>query len=138
MKKVIFDAGPLVAWFCPRDEHHAWAIKTFTQISPGSFICEAVLAEVCYLAAKEGVARSKVIEFIEDGGLEVVALGTQMPVIRELLDHYADIPMDFADACVVRLAELRPDAVVCTTDGHFKFFRKHQHENIQVLAPFTA
>jgi len=27
MKPIIFDTGPVVAWFCPRDEHHAWPEK---------------------------------------------------------------------------------------------------------------
>ena len=46
--------------------------------------------------------------------------------------------MDYADACVVRLAELFPKATVCTPDGHFKFFRKHQRDTIPLLAPFPA
>ena len=51
MKRVILDAGPLVAWFCPRDEHHAWAGEAFKQIKPGGLVCEAVIAEVRHLVA---------------------------------------------------------------------------------------
>jgi len=46
--------------------------------------------------------------------------------------------MDFADASMVRLAEQFPDLTVCTTDSHFQFFRKHQHDRIELLAPFTT
>ena len=138
MKPVIFDSGPLVAFFCPRDTHHAWALQIFAEIPPGGIICEAVLTEVCYLAAKAGVPRSKVLEFVEDGCLQAIHLGNDLPAIRELLDQYADTPMDFADACVVRLAELHANSTVCTTDGHFNFFRKHQIEKISLLAPFAA
>jgi len=137
MKPVIFDTGPLVAWFCPRDEHHPWARKTFTQIPAGGFLCEAVLAEVCHLVAKDGIARGKVLEFVERGGLTSVPLSGELRALRELLDRYADAPMDFADACVVRLAELQTDVTVCTTDGHFRFFRKNGHEPISLLAPFA-
>jgi predicted nucleic acid-binding protein len=136
MKPVIFDTGPMVAWFCPRDEHHAWVRQVFTQIPSGGIICEAVLAEVCHLVARDGIPRGKVLELVERGGFRPAALGGEFPVIRQLLDRYADTPMDFADACVVRLAELHPDSVICTTDGHFKFFRKHQRETIALLAPF--
>ncbi len=138
MKPVIFDTGPLVAWFCPRDEHHAWARKTFTEIPAGSFICEAVLAEVCHLVAKDGIARGKVLEFVERGGLISVPLSGELPVLPELLDRYADAPMDFADACVVRLAEIHTNVTVCTTDGHFRFFRKNGHELIPLLSPFIG
>lgn len=138
MKLVIFDTGPLVAWFCPRDKHHGWASQAFTQIPPGGLICEAVLAEVCHLVAKDGIPRGKVLEFVERGGLTPVFLGGEFPVLRELLNRYADTPMDFADACVVRLAELHDDATVCTTDGDFRFFRKNGRAPISLLSPFSA
>ena len=138
MKRVIFDTGPLVAWFCPRDEHHSWARHTFAQIPPGGLICEAVIAEVCHLVAKEGVARCKVIEFVKRGGIATVSLGGELGAIRGLLDRYADTPMDFADACIVRLAELHSDSAVCTTDRHFGFFRRSGSETIPVIAPFTV
>lgn len=138
MNPVILDTGPLVAWFCPRDEHHAWARHTFTQLTPGTIICEAVLAEVCHLVAKDGIARGKVLEFVERGGVVTASMAGELPLLRELLDRYADAPMDFADACVVRLAELHADSAVCTTDGHFRFFRKHGRETISLLAPFAA
>ena len=43
---------------------------------------------------------------------------------RELLNHYADVLMDFADACGVRLAELHMDNSICTTDRDFRFSAK--------------
>lgn len=44
--------------------------------------------------------------------------------------------MDFADACVVRMAELNSRAVVCTVDSHFRFVRKSSGESIALLDPF--
>jgi predicted nucleic acid-binding protein len=61
-----------------------------------------------------------------------------MPAIRALMERYKDAPMDFADACVVRMAELNPQATVSTTDSHFRFFRKSSGELIALLAPFAA
>jgi uncharacterized protein len=138
MKPVIFDTGPLVAWFCPRDKHCAWARETFAQIPAGGLVCEAVLAEVCHLVAKDGIPRGKVLEFVEQGGLMPIFLGGEFPALRELLNRYADTPMDFADACIVRLAEIHTDSIVCTTDGDFRFFRKNGREPISLLAPFAT
>jgi predicted nucleic acid-binding protein len=134
----ILDTGPIVAWFCPRDEHHVWARQAFSQLPDGGIICEAVLTEACHLVAKDGVARGKVIEFVARGRLVPVSLVAELPLIRAMLDQYADAPMDFADACVVRLAELQPDATVCTTDRHFKFYRRNGHQPISLIAPFVA
>ncbi len=138
MKPVIFDTGPLVAWLCPRDKHHAWVRRVFTGIRPGGIVCESVLAEVCHLAAREGIPRGRVIEFILDGGFRVVSLDADLPLIRDLLNRYADTPMDFADACVTRLAELHDGSPVCTTDSDFLIFRKHGSEAIPVIAPFGS
>jgi predicted nucleic acid-binding protein len=136
MNLVIVDTGPLVAWFCPKDAHHLWARRTVGQMPAGAIICEAVLTEVCHLAAKDGIARGKVIEFVERGRLVPVPLTTELPAIRELLERYADLPMDFADACIVRLAEIQPTASVCTVDGDFRVFRRLGVEPIPLIAPF--
>ena len=136
MNLVIVDTGPLVAWFCPKDAHHLWARRTVGQMPAGAIICEAVLTEVCHLAAKDGIARGKVIEFVERGRLVPIPLTTELPAIRELLERYADLPMDFADACIVRLAEIQPTASVCTVDGDFRVFRRLGVEPIPLIAPF--
>lgn len=136
MKLAILDTGPLVAWLCPRDEYHAWARRVFPEVAPGSLVCEAVLAEVCHLVAREGVTRAKVIEFVLRIRLRSPSLSNELIAVRTLLDRYADAPMDFADACVVRLAEMNGELQVCTVDGHFQFFRKNGSEPISLLSPF--
>lgn len=136
MTPVIFDTGPLVAWLCPRDQHHQWALRAFTSIRSPGIVCEAVLTEDCHLAAKEGVPRAKVIDLVHDGRLAVVSLAGELPIIRNLLERYADTPMDFADGCIVRLAELNEDSPVCTTDTDFLVFRKDGNKPISVIAPF--
>jgi predicted nucleic acid-binding protein len=137
MKRGIFDTGPLVSWFCPRDKHHAWAMRAFSEIHSGGIVCEAVLTEVCHLIAKERVPRSRVLDFVIDGDIQIVSLGAESKTIRDYLIRYADTPMDFADACVTRLAELHDGATVCTTDSDFLIYRKHRTETIPLLAPFT-
>ena len=110
-----------VSWWprCPRDEHFDWARQAFTQVAPGSLICEAVIAEACHLVAKERVPRARVIEFAVN-------------------ECYANVGMDFGDACVVRLAELHPEAAVCTTDSDFLIYRKPGNERIPLVAPFSG
>jgi len=137
MKPLILDSGPLVAWFCPRDERHGWARQTLAQLPLGVIVCEAVLAEVCHLAAKDGVARSKVVEFVLRGRLVLAGLAGELARLAELLNQYADRPMDLADACVVRLAEIHDGATVCTTDRDFLFYRMNGREEIPLLAPFS-
>jgi uncharacterized protein len=138
MKPLVMDAGPLIAWFCRKDKYHDWAVGIFDELPAGALVCEAVLAEACHLAAKDGIAPQKILQLVENNDLTLISLAGHVPRIRELLAAYADTPMDFADACVVGLAEFHSNASVRTTDGHFKFFRKNQNEKITLLAPFAA
>lgn len=132
------DAGPLVAWFCTGDSHHAWATRELDRLPSGALVCEAVLAEVCHLVAKDGVRPSAVLRLVEQNDLVLLPLGREIAHIRALLDRYLDVGMDLGDACVVRLAELHPDTIVCTTDTDFRVYWKHGRESIPLLAPFAS
>ena len=138
MTPVVMDAGPLVAWFCTRDAHHQWAVEVFEALPGGALVCEAVLAEACHLAAKDGVAPAALLRLVEQDDLVLVPLGGEIPKIRALLERYAEMGMDLGDACVVRLTELYPTAAVCTTDTDFRIYRKNQREAIPLIAPFAA
>lgn len=92
MRSVIFDTGPLVAWLCPRDSHHPWVSQAFAGIHSPGIVCEAVLAEVCHLVGKEGIPRGKVMDFVIDGGLRVVSVSGEAPLVRDLLNRYAGYP----------------------------------------------
>lgn len=136
MTRIIMDAGPLVAWLCPGDAHHAWALKTFRSLPAHGLVCEAVLAEACHLVARDGVAPERVLEFVERGSLVLTPLVGEIRVIGKLMKQYRDMGMDFADACVVRLAELNEELTVCTTDTDFKVYRMHGRQAIPLVAPF--
>jgi hypothetical protein len=43
MTRVIMDTGPLVAWLCPKDAHHRWALAAFERLPAGCLTCEAVV-----------------------------------------------------------------------------------------------
>jgi predicted nucleic acid-binding protein len=121
MSQTIMDSWPLVAWFSKRDSHHEWATRVIDDLPVGVLVCEAVLAEVCHLVAKDGVPASAVLKLVEQNDLVLTSLVGEISAIRALMEQYQDAPMDFADACVVRMAELNSEAAVCATDGHFPF-----------------
>ena len=137
MTPVLMDAGPLVAWFCPKDQQHVWAEKIFDELPTGALVCEAVLAEACHLAAKDGIAPAKILQLVEDGNLTLVSLAGQISRIRELVTRYSNVPMDFADACIVRLAEIHPTASICTIDSDFLVYRRRDRARIPLIAPFS-
>ena len=50
------------------------------------------------------------------------------------MKRYADTPMSLADACLVRMTELVPDARVMTLDSDFYVYRKHGRQTISLVA----
>lgn len=55
--------------------------------------------------------------------------------VKKLLEKYADVPMSFADACLVRMSELYSDNVVFTTDSDFKIYRRNGKQPIPLIYP---
>ena len=49
---VLLDSGPLVAYFCPADRFHAWAVSQFATFVAPVTTCEPVLTESCFLLAR--------------------------------------------------------------------------------------
>ena len=42
---VIVDSGPLVAYLDRSDQHHEWAVESFSRLNNPLQTCEAVMAE---------------------------------------------------------------------------------------------
>ncbi len=51
------------------------------------------------------------------------------------MQRYADQPMSFADACLVRMTELHPDSMLITLDGDFRVYRRHGRQAIPLATP---
>ena len=48
---------------------------------------------------------------------------------------YRNLPMDFADACLVRMTEIHERSSVLTTDSHFRIYRRNGRQIIPLRAP---
>jgi hypothetical protein len=55
--------------------------------------------------------------------------------VCELMEKYQDTPMDFADASLVSLAELRGVRRIFTIDSDFYVYRIHGKESFEVIRP---
>jgi predicted nucleic acid-binding protein len=55
--------------------------------------------------------------------------------VHELMTKYADVPMSFADACLVTLAETLGDALVFTIDGDFTIYRRKRNRRLELIMP---
>lgn len=139
MTRVLVDAGPIVSLLQERDAHHEWARETFEVLEPPLYTCEAVLTEAGYLTRRlRGGGAAAVIRLVHRGVLRLAfRMDAEVLALRALLERYASVPMSIADACLVRMSELQPDATVLTTDSDFRVYRRAGRHTIPVIMPGT-
>lgn len=137
MTRWLIDTGPLVAYLSERDAMHSWALPALTGLDAPFLTCEPVLAETAYLLAKTPAGIDRLFELLGTGTLQVASLfPAESAAVHTLMRRYADLPMDFTDACLVRLSELHPRARLITVDTDFKVYRRHGRQSIPLLAPW--
>jgi predicted nucleic acid-binding protein len=124
---ILVDAGPLAAMVNADDQHHAAcfaALKTLRE--PLSTVWPA-LTEAMYLLAGFAIGQDALWEMIARGALQLQPLDSlDVPRIRELMRKYADRPMDFADAALIRVAEREGLRKIFTVDRQdFSIYRLH-------------
>lgn len=136
MTEVLADAGPLVALLNARDDHHEWARTQWEAATRPWVTCEAVLAEVCWLLRRlEGGPRA-VMALVERGALSVeFDLAGEARPVGDLLRRFADVPMSLADACLVRMTELKRDSTVLTLDSDFRVYRRLGRRVVPTVFP---
>lgn len=129
--KIVVDTGPLVALLDRKDPHHRWAVETFESLTTPYLVCDAVLTETAHF-----IGDSRALRAAWRAGEIVIGLdsGKHRDRICQLIDKYA--PMDFADACVVTMAEIHHPATVVTIDRKdFARYRIFGRSAIRALMP---
>ena len=55
--------------------------------------------------------------------------------VTKLIEKYSDVPMSFADGCLVRMTETFADPVILTTDNDFRVYRRHSRQVVPCVTP---
>jgi predicted nucleic acid-binding protein len=128
------DAGFLVALLSGRDANHRWAAAEALRLPPPWMTCEAVLSEAFHLLGRSGTGGLAAL--LRRGAVVCsYRFGDDMDAVLKLLEKYADVPMSFADACLVRMTEVLNDPVLLTTDTDFRVYRRHGRQTIPCVLP---
>lgn len=134
---VVVDTGPLVAGLIERDRDHAWTRSQLESLPAPLATCEAVLSETFFLLQRVRGGGEKLAALVDRGVLEVrFDFQDQRDPVLRLLRKYADTPMSFADACLVRMSELHRESRIFTLDRDFDAYRRNGRERIPLLAPW--
>ena len=122
---ILVDTGPLVALIHEDDNEHRICKDTFLTFSEPLGTVWPVLTEALYLLNFSWEAQNALWEMIQVGAVEILPLGTDdVGRMRELMRKYRDLPMDLADAALVRVAERERLRRIFTLDRRdFQIYR---------------
>ncbi|HVS03247.1 MAG TPA: PIN domain-containing protein [Thermoanaerobaculia bacterium] len=111
---ILIDTGPLVALIHRDDTHHHLCKETFRSMKRPLATVWPAFTEAAYLLGFSWRAQDALWELVARGALSFLPLDeADAPRMRELMERYRDLPMDLADAALVRVAE---------RDGHDQVF----------------
>jgi hypothetical protein len=137
---IICDTGPLVAAALAKDPDHHRCVEMFTGLHLAHrqlLVPAVVVAEVGYLLAKYAGAHAEAVflRSLADGDFASVDL-TPADYLRmsELVEQYADLPLDTTDAAVIALTERLATKEVATLDlRHFTVVRPRHADTLTLL-----
>ena len=95
------------------------------------------MAEACARLAYAGYDQTAVIRLVEEGVLRLTFdTARNIGRILGLMEKYQDLPMDFADACLVTMSEEEKDSLVVTLDKKdFSVYRRYGRHAVPLLTP---
>ena len=135
---MLLDTGPLVALLDRRDADHTWSDDQLGRLHGALWTCGAVLAETMFLLRlcpgavehlRSLISKQLIRPASEDTSIWSRAL--------TLMERYKNVPMSFADACLVALSEASVQSRVFSLDRDFLIYRKNERDTIPLLAPFA-
>ena len=133
-KSALVDTGFLVALLSRRDGNHRWAAAQAPRLPPPWMTCEAVLSETSHLLGGPGTR--SLVSLLRRGALVCgYRFADDMDAVFKLLEKYADVPMSFADACLVQMADELEAGDILTLDNHFTQYRWHRNRRFNLLVP---
>ena len=133
--ELLLDTGALVSLLDRSQKHHQVFAEFFREWDRPVLSTEAVLTEATHLLGGFPGGRQACVDFFLSGGaLLVPATTASLRRCRDLVRQYADLPMDYADATLVVLAEELDTHLVFTTDRRdFAVYRVKGRRRFDIL-----
>lgn len=132
---LLLDTGPLVS-LLDRSQGTHDDCRAFFERWPGAVVTtEAVLTEATHLLGRVPGGREACLDFVLEGGAQLApASSSSLGRARELVARYAELPMDYANATLVVLAEELGCNLVFTLDRRgFETYRFGRRRHFRLV-----
>lgn len=135
---VLVDTGPLIAIVDKSDSAHNDCIRALKDFSHRTKLCttESVLTEAFYLLSSVNGGQDKLFELLRVLNVALCPVrNSHLRRAQDLMATYSNLPMDFADAALVTIAEELKIKTIFSLDRRgFKVYRP-QHIKSFLLVP---
>jgi hypothetical protein len=132
----LLDTGPLVAYLSAGDPAHAEVAACLDRFSGQLATTSAVVTEAMHFVSPAPGGPRLLADFLDASGTQVYDF-SRPPDLRaavELIETYADVPMDYADATLLLLAEgLQVDDLVTLDRRGFAAYRTRQGRALSLV-----
>lgn len=135
---ILVDTGPLIALFDPLDGQHSRCKELLASIREPLTTTTPVLTEAFHMLGPASMGSQRLRDFVVARGMTLWFFDEEsLSRAFELMEVYADHPMDLADASLVVAAEKLGTRKVFTIDqrdfGAYRIRHGHRHYPPQIL-----
>lgn len=135
--RALVDTGAVAALVNRLDPYHQLAQEWFRDFRGRLLTTEAVVTEVAYvLAGTPAYQRAALIWFERARAAKLldVERTADYEVVLQIMERYADLPCDFADATLIELAERTGVTAIATIDQRdFSVYRLRGGKRFRIL-----
>lgn len=135
---ILVDTGPFVALFDPKDTSHRRCREVLQTLREPLVTTVPVLTEAFHMLSPSTTGADRLRDFVARAGATVWFFDT--PTLQrafELMEQYADHPMDLADASLIVAAETLTTTRVFTIDRQdfqtYRIRRGHRSVRAEII-----
>ena len=130
----LIDTGAILAILEFDDRWHARCLQALTSVRLPLLTTEAVLTETFHLASRHPQNIESAWRFVRSGALTIQPISDfDLPELHAMMTRYGDLPMDFADATLVHVANRESVNLILTIDHNdFEIYRLAKNKKFNV------
>jgi predicted nucleic acid-binding protein len=133
---VLADSSFFVALFNDRERGHIRCKAAYNAYAGPLYTAESCITEALHLLGHAEAAVEAILTNVQQGALVIpFRLGDCASEIATLLSKYSDTPCDFADACLIAMANQLDTGDIFTLDSDFRHYRWRRTRRFNLLIP---
>jgi predicted nucleic acid-binding protein len=133
---ILVDASFLVSVYDKREPYHRQCMAVLDQVNQPLVTCEPVVTEAIYLLRRLSSAPQAILASIQEGQLDLpFQLTRGVEKVLAYYNKYRDTPCDFADACLIAMADQLGTGEIFTLDRDFMHYRWRRTRRFHLLVP---